>query len=108
MSQLPASETKEIRFVSLLAAITSTSTSSHPTMNNTTPEQRNFLRKLREARSHPSNVLETSVTQANAATAYLDSRPRRRKKPCFGLMLSSRHLSKLPLSKPILLLTNGA
>lgn len=77
-------------------------------MNATTPEQRNFLRKLREARSHPSNVLETSVAQVNAATAYLDNKPRRRKKPCFGLMLSSQHLSKLPMPKPVLLLTNGA
>lgn len=68
---------------------------------DTRTTQRNYLRKLHEARSHQTETKETSVVQVNAATHYLDHAPRRRK-PAFGLMLTSRHLSKLPLSKPVL------
>ena len=70
----------------------------------TTVEQRNFLRKLREARSSQSDIQETSVIQVNAATAYLDSLPPRRK-GAFHLFLGTRYLSKMNLSKPVLLLT---
>jgi hypothetical protein len=69
----------------------------------TTIEQRNFLRKLREAKSSPSDIQETSVIQVNAATAYLDNLPPRRK-GAFHLFLGTRYLSKLNLSKPVLLL----
>lgn len=70
----------------------------------TTVEQRNFLRKLREAKSSPSDIQETSVIQVNAATDYLDSRPAKRK-GAFHLFLGTRYLSKMNLSNPVLLLT---
>lgn len=73
-------------------------------MKTTPVEQRNFLRKLREAGSRQSDIQETSVIQVNAATAYLESLPRRRK-GAFHLFLGTRYLSKMNLSKPVLLLT---
>lgn len=73
----------------------------------TTVEQRNFLRKLRETKSSPSDIQETSVIQVNAATAYLDSLPRRRK-GAFHLFLGTRYLSKLRLSTPVMMLTESS
>lgn len=72
-----------------------------------TTEQRNWLKRLREGRSLQPDTQETSVIQVNAATAYLESLPRRRK-GAFHLFLGTRYLSKMNLSKPVLLLTEHA
>jgi hypothetical protein len=71
---------------------------------NTTPEQRNWLKLLREGRSHQPEIQVTSVAQVNAATAYLDNLPTKRK-GAFHLFLGTRYLSKLRLDKPVLFLT---
>lgn len=68
-------------------------------MKTTPVEQRNFLRKLREAGSRQSDIQETSIIQVNAATAYLDNLPTK-SKGAFHLFLGTRYLSKLRLSKP--------
>jgi hypothetical protein len=69
-----------------------------------TTQQRNWLKRLREGRSLQPNTQETSVEQVNAATAYLDSLPPRRK-GAFHLFLGTQHLSRMNLSKPVMLLT---
>jgi hypothetical protein len=72
-----------------------------------TTQQRNWLKRLREGRSHQPDTQETSVEQVNAATSYLDSLPPRRK-GAFHLFLDTRHLSRMNLSKPVMLLTEAS
>lgn len=69
-----------------------------------TTEQRNWLKRLREGRSLQPDTQEASVIQVNAATAYLDAIPPRRK-GVFHLFLGTQHLSRMRLSPPVMLLT---
>lgn len=75
-------------------------------MKTTPVEQRNFLRKLREAGSRQTDIQETSIIQVNAASSYLDSLPPRRK-GAFHMFLDARRLRQINLSKPVLLLEDS-